>query len=236
MPSTAASRRSPRTAIGPWQLLALAVNKPRFDAEAVERMRAQYLANLAYAQRDPTRVAAEQWMALAFAGPSLRPAGQRHARSRWPRSHVPTSPTSGRASSPRTRCAWWSSATSMPKALGTMLDGIFGALPAKAKLTPVTERRAQGRAEAEGDRHERAAVGGALRPSRDGARRQGFHDRLRAQQYRRRRLRFAALCRGAREARPRLRRGYDHRAPETRLGVRRQRGDQERADRRSRWN
>ena len=50
------------------ELLTLAVNKPRFDAEAVERMRAQYLANLAYAQRDPTRVAADQWMALAFAG------------------------------------------------------------------------------------------------------------------------------------------------------------------------
>ena len=28
------------------ELLTLAINKPRFDAEAVERMRAQFLANL----------------------------------------------------------------------------------------------------------------------------------------------------------------------------------------------
>ena len=34
-------------------LLALALNKPRFDAEAIERMRAQYLANLAYAAARP---------------------------------------------------------------------------------------------------------------------------------------------------------------------------------------
>ena len=53
----------------------MAVNRPRFDAEAVERMRAQYLAGLVAASRDPTRVSSEQWMALAFAGhPYGRPA------------------------------------------------------------------------------------------------------------------------------------------------------------------
>jgi zinc protease len=50
------------------RLLALAIAKPRFDEEAVERMRKQHLANLAFAARDPTRVASEQWMAEAFAG------------------------------------------------------------------------------------------------------------------------------------------------------------------------
>ena len=57
------------------ELLALAVSKPRFDADAVERMRGQLLASLAYAARDPDRVASEHWSALAFAGhPYGRPA------------------------------------------------------------------------------------------------------------------------------------------------------------------
>ena len=57
------------------ELLALAVSKPRFDTDAVERIRGQLFASLAYAARDPDRVASEQWSALAFAGhPYGRPA------------------------------------------------------------------------------------------------------------------------------------------------------------------
>ena len=56
-------------------LLALALGKPRFDADAVDRVRGQLLAGLAYAARDPDRVASEQWSAMAFAGhPYGRPA------------------------------------------------------------------------------------------------------------------------------------------------------------------
>ena len=47
-------------------LLALALGKPRFDADAVERVRGQLQASLAYAARDPNRVASEQWAAMAF--------------------------------------------------------------------------------------------------------------------------------------------------------------------------
>src|SRR6185295_8404072 len=54
--------------------LARALNQPRFDADAVERIRGQLLAGLIHAARDPDRVAAEQWSATAFAGhPSGRP-------------------------------------------------------------------------------------------------------------------------------------------------------------------
>src|SRR4029079_1743772 len=49
-------------------LLALALAKPRFDDDAVDHVRGQLLAGLAYAARDPDRVAAEQWNAMAFAG------------------------------------------------------------------------------------------------------------------------------------------------------------------------
>jgi zinc protease len=56
-------------------LLKLALNKPRFDADATDRVRDQLLAGLAYAARDPNKVAGEQWNKIAFAGhPYGRPA------------------------------------------------------------------------------------------------------------------------------------------------------------------
>ena len=51
-----------------FALLALALNEPHFEAGAVDRIRGQLLANLAYAARDPDRVAGEQWVAMAFPG------------------------------------------------------------------------------------------------------------------------------------------------------------------------
>ncbi len=50
------------------KLLKLALNEPRFDADAVERIRGQLLASLVYAARDPDKVALENWYATAFAG------------------------------------------------------------------------------------------------------------------------------------------------------------------------
>lgn len=117
-------------------LLALAVNKPRFDMEAIERMRKQLLASLAYAARDPERVAGEKWSALAFAGhPYGRPANG-------------TPDTVGKIA--RTDLTTYHARTFAKdtlrvvvvgdidaKTLGGVLDTVFGALPAKAKLTPV---------------------------------------------------------------------------------------------------
>ncbi len=50
------------------RLLKLALTKPRFDADAVERIRGQIQANLVYSDRDPEKVAAREWFATAFAG------------------------------------------------------------------------------------------------------------------------------------------------------------------------
>ena len=108
-------------------------------------MRKQHLAGLAYAARDPTRVASEQWMALAFAGhPYGRPAngtpktvadiGARGS-GRLPRARA----------SPRTTCGWWWSATSTRPTLGKLLDDVFGALPAKATLSPIAKTEVKGR-------------------------------------------------------------------------------------------
>ncbi|MFM7083734.1 MAG: M16 family metallopeptidase [Hyphomicrobium sp.] len=49
-------------------LLQLALNKPRFDKDAVERIRKQLEASLVYAARDPEKVASKEWFALAFNG------------------------------------------------------------------------------------------------------------------------------------------------------------------------
>ncbi len=49
-------------------LLRLAITKPRFDKDAIERMRKQLLASLAFAARNPERVAAKTWYEVAFKG------------------------------------------------------------------------------------------------------------------------------------------------------------------------
>lgn len=56
-------------------LLRLAITKPRFDGAAVDRIRGQLLANLAFAKKNPNRVAANAWVAAAFPNhPYGRPA------------------------------------------------------------------------------------------------------------------------------------------------------------------
>jgi zinc protease len=117
-------------------LLALALSKPRFDTDAVDRVRGQLLANLAYAARDPDRVAAEQWSAMAFAGhPYGRPTNGTQATLQgttrddlsdyWSR-------TFARDNLKVVVVGDIDAAT-----LAGMLDTLFGQLPAKARLTPV---------------------------------------------------------------------------------------------------
>ena len=49
-------------------LLALALAKPRFDADALDRVRGQLLANITFASKDPDKVAEESWFETAFPG------------------------------------------------------------------------------------------------------------------------------------------------------------------------
>jgi zinc protease len=120
------------------RLLALAIGKPRFDAEAIERMRKQHLAGLAYAARDPTRFATEQWMAQAFSGhPYGRPAnGTPQSVSAVTRDDLVAfhGRVFGRDALRVVAVGDIDAAT-----LGGMLDEVFGALPAKATLKPVAK-------------------------------------------------------------------------------------------------
>lgn len=118
------------------ELLTLALNKPRFDTDAVERMRGQFLASLASAQRDPTRVSADLWMSLAFPGhPYGRPAnGTPESVAKITRGDL----VDFRArifARDTLRVAVVGDIDA--KTLGVMLDKIFGGLPATAKLTPI---------------------------------------------------------------------------------------------------
>jgi zinc protease len=55
-------------------LLRMALTSPRFDADAVERIRAQRLTGLALAANDPIKLARNRWYAEAFSGhPYARP-------------------------------------------------------------------------------------------------------------------------------------------------------------------
>ena len=49
-----------------FRLLALAVNQPRFDAEPVERIRAQLVAGIRASQEDPDTIATRTWYRTAF--------------------------------------------------------------------------------------------------------------------------------------------------------------------------
>jgi len=117
-------------------LLALALNKPRFDADAVERVRGQLLAGLAAAARDPDRVASEQWAAMAFPGhPYGRPAngttasiqriGSADLRDYWSRNFA------------RDTLRVVAVGDIDAATLASVVDQLFGGLAAKAKLAPV---------------------------------------------------------------------------------------------------
>jgi zinc protease len=121
------------------KLLQLALNKPRFDPDAVERIRQQLLASLVYAARDPNKVALEKWYALAFAGhPYGRPANGTEET-------VGKKITRDDLESYRKRVFAKDTLKVVAvgdinaEQLGKMLDEVFGGLPAKADLIPVSK-------------------------------------------------------------------------------------------------
>ena len=117
-------------------LLRLALTKPRFDADAVERIRRQLLANLAYADKSPEKVASKQWYATAFDG---------HAYGR-PASGTPESVASvSGADLEAYRKRVFARSNLKVVAVGDidaatlarLLDDVFGPLAEKADLVPV---------------------------------------------------------------------------------------------------
>lgn len=117
-------------------LLALAISKPRFDVEAVDRMRRQMLASIQFDSKDPEKLAEQAWFETAYPGhpygrpvngttlsvTSVSPADLEAYRSRvFTRDNLKVAVVGD-----------IDAAT-----LGSLLDKVFGGLAAKAQITPV---------------------------------------------------------------------------------------------------
>nr|WP_246544634.1 pitrilysin family protein [Ancylobacter dichloromethanicus] len=126
-----------------FALMALAVNDPRFDGEAVERIRQGQLAMLRRRLNDPSSLASLGWSARAFPN---------HPYGRPVAGTLESVPTIGRddlkAFVGRTmardnlKIAVVGDITA--EKLGPALDAMFGGLPARAELTPVPDVQPQG--------------------------------------------------------------------------------------------
>lgn len=120
------------------EMLRLALNKPRFDTDAVERIRKQLLANIAYAAKNPQQVAGTSWSEMAFAGhPYGRPA------SGTPQSVGAITGADLESFRKRTFARDTLRVVAVgdidATALGLLLDQVFGDIAAKAELTPVAQ-------------------------------------------------------------------------------------------------
>jgi zinc protease len=120
------------------ELLKLSVQKPRFDDDAVERIRQQLIANLIYADKDPGKVAMREWYAQAFAG---------HPYARPSSGTVDTVSKIGRDDLiayhkrifARDNLKVVAVGDITPAELGKLIDDVFGGLPTKADLFPVAK-------------------------------------------------------------------------------------------------
>lgn len=120
------------------ELLRLAINEPRFEKDAAERIRQQILASLVYAAKDPDRVASQEWFALAFGDHAY---GRRSSGTE----------ASVAAITPADLAAYRNKVFARSNLrivavgditeadLGKLLDKVFGALPEKAELVPVPQ-------------------------------------------------------------------------------------------------
>lgn len=118
-------------------MLKLALNKPRFDQDAVDRIKAQLRANLVYAARDPEKTAFKEWFATAFAG---HPYGRPATGTDETLTAITRDDLEGyrKANFARSNLKVVAVGDITAEELGRMLDDVFGALPEKAQQTPVS--------------------------------------------------------------------------------------------------
>jgi len=122
------------------ELLRLALNQPRFDADAVDRIRAQILAGLRRETTSPSSIAQRTWWRTAFPGhpyarqvsgslesvPAITVEDLRaYVRRVFTRGHLKIAVVGDTDAA----------------SLGQTLDRVFGALPASGKLTDIPDVR-----------------------------------------------------------------------------------------------
>jgi zinc protease len=118
------------------EMLRLAVNSPRFDADAIERVRRQLQSGLAFAAKNPNRIAGKAWSAQAFPNhPYGRPAdGTPESIAAITRDDLEGF---RKRTFARDNLKVVAVGDISAEQLGALLDRVFGDLPAKAQLTPV---------------------------------------------------------------------------------------------------
>lgn len=120
------------------EMLALAINEPRFDEDAITRVKAQILSSLKRAETDPDSVVWRALHARSFAGhPFARP-------DRGTLQSVPLITRADIVASHQRRLARGTLKLAVVGAinatdLGRALDRVFGALPAETKLGEVAD-------------------------------------------------------------------------------------------------
>jgi zinc protease len=121
-----------------FDLVRLALTKPRFDKDAVERVRAQILAGLKFDENDPGTVASLAWDRLAFQD---HPYGRPIKGTMASISAIASDDLAGYVDRVFARDKLVISVVGDIDAatLGKALDHIFGDLPLKSALTPVAE-------------------------------------------------------------------------------------------------
>ena len=119
-----------------FELLRLALNEPRFDEEPAERIRAQVMTALRRETTNPTNISSRLWWSTAF---------PEHPYGRPLNGTLDSVPTITRADL-KTYAGKVLARENLKvgvvgdidaQTLGTVLDQIFGALPAKPQLSPV---------------------------------------------------------------------------------------------------
>jgi len=117
-------------------LLALAVNKPRFDQDAVDRIRQQVVASLEASQRNPSTIASRKFSEVLYGNHPYGRPDEGTVKSLQSISREDLA-TFHRKNFARDRLTVGVVGSINAKDLGEMLDKVFGDLPANAELVPV---------------------------------------------------------------------------------------------------
>ena len=118
------------------ELLRLAVTAPRFDADAVDRIRKQLLANLVYSARDPEKVASKEWSALAY---GTHPYGRPAQGTEQTLASITADDLRGfhKRNFAKSNLRIVAVGDIDAAELGKLMDDVFGSLPDKAELQTV---------------------------------------------------------------------------------------------------
>lgn len=123
-----------------FNLLALAISKPRFDQSAIDRIREQLVTELKAAEKDPKTIAQNRLLALVY---GKHPYSRRAEGTVETLSHISRNDliTAHDAMFARDNLHIGIVGPLSPKEAANIIDKIFGELPEKAKLKPVADAK-----------------------------------------------------------------------------------------------